>query len=60
MKERVIFCMGYFMGYLGDRFGDDLKFLLLFFLDRLRNEIIRLVVVKVLTLVVVFSLRFDL
>ncbi|TRY93810.1 hypothetical protein DNTS_012179 [Danionella cerebrum] len=60
VKERATFCMGQILSHLGDQLGADLQPTLQIFLERLKNEITRLVVVKALTLVASSPLKIDL
>ncbi len=60
VKERAIFCMGHILSHFGDQLGGDLQPTLQIFLERLKNEITRLVAVKTLTLVASSPLKIDL
>uniref|UniRef100_A0A672QHV5 Cullin-associated NEDD8-dissociated protein 1-like n=1 Tax=Sinocyclocheilus grahami TaxID=75366 RepID=A0A672QHV5_SINGR len=60
VKERAIFCMGHILSHFGDQLGGDLQPTLQIFLERLKNEITRLVTVKTLTLVASSPLKIDL
>lgn len=60
VKERAIFCMGHILSHLGDQLGADLQPTLQIFLERLKNEITRLIAVKTLTLVASSPLKIDL
>ncbi|XP_051551016.1 cullin-associated NEDD8-dissociated protein 1-like [Myxocyprinus asiaticus] len=60
VKERAIFCMGHILSHLGDQLGDDLQPTLQIFLERLKNEITRLIAVKTLTLIASSPLKIDL
>ncbi|KAK7137279.1 hypothetical protein R3I93_017381 [Phoxinus phoxinus] len=60
VKERAIFCMGQILSHLGDQLGADLQPTLQIFLERLKNEITRLIAVKTLTLVASSPLKIDL
>uniref|UniRef100_A0A673GB93 Cullin-associated NEDD8-dissociated protein 1-like n=1 Tax=Sinocyclocheilus rhinocerous TaxID=307959 RepID=A0A673GB93_9TELE len=60
VKERAIFCMGHILSHFGDQLGADLQPTLQIFLERLKNEITRLVAVKTLTLVASSPLKIDL
>uniref|UniRef100_A0A8C1RUR3 Cullin-associated and neddylation-dissociated 2 (putative) n=1 Tax=Cyprinus carpio TaxID=7962 RepID=A0A8C1RUR3_CYPCA len=60
VKERAIFCMGHILSHFGDQLGADLQPTLQIFLERLKNEITRLVAVKTLSLVASSPLKIDL
>lgn len=60
VKERAIFSMGHILSHFGDQLGADLQPTLQIFLERLKNEITRLVAVKTLTLVASSPLKIDL
>ncbi|ROI83697.1 Cullin-associated NEDD8-dissociated protein 1 [Anabarilius grahami] len=60
VKERAIYCMGHILSHLGDQLGADLQPTLQIFLERLKNEITRLIAVKTLTLVASSPLKIDL
>ncbi|XP_056615048.1 cullin-associated NEDD8-dissociated protein 2 [Triplophysa dalaica] len=60
VKERAIFCMGHILSHLGDQLGADLQPTLQIFLERLKNEITRLIAIKTLTLVASSPLKIDL
>lgn len=60
VKERAIYCMGHILSHLGDQLGSDLQPTLQIFLERLKNEITRLIAVKTLTLVASSPRKIDL
>ncbi|KAL2090831.1 hypothetical protein ACEWY4_013094 [Coilia grayii] len=60
VKERAISSMGYIVSHLGDQLGGDLQPTLQIFLERLKNEITRLMAVKTITLVAASPLKIDL
>nr|XP_006631060.1 PREDICTED: cullin-associated NEDD8-dissociated protein 2 [Lepisosteus oculatus] len=60
VKERAISCMGQLVCNLGDQLEDDLQPTLQIFLERLKNEITRLTVVKMLTIIAASPLKINL
>jgi len=60
VKERSISCMGQIIAHLGDSIQPELSSCLPIFLDRLKNEILRLTAVKALTSIASSPLRIDL
>ncbi|XP_068108853.1 cullin-associated NEDD8-dissociated protein 1-like [Hyperolius riggenbachi] len=60
VKERALSCMGHLISHLGDQLGNDLQPTLQLILERLRNEITRLIAVKVFTLIAGSPLKIDL
>nr|XP_055072782.1 cullin-associated NEDD8-dissociated protein 2 [Misgurnus anguillicaudatus] len=60
VKEKAIFCMGHILSHLGDQLGADLQPTLQIFLERIKNEITRLIAVRTLTLIASSPLKIDL
>ncbi|XP_058488198.1 cullin-associated NEDD8-dissociated protein 2 [Solea solea] len=59
VKERAISCMGHMVCHLGDHLGAELPGVLAIFLERLKNEITRLMAVRTLTLVAASPIKVD-
>jgi len=60
VKERAISCMGQIIAHLGDSLQAELPNCLPMFLDRLKNEILRLTAVKAITSIASSPLKIDL
>jgi len=60
VKERAISCMGQIIAHLGDSLQTELPSCLPMFLDRLKNEILRLTTVKAMTSISNSPLKIDL
>ena len=60
VKERAISCMGQIIAHLGDSLQAELPSCLPMFLDRLKNEILRLTTVKAMTSISNSPLKIDL
>jgi len=60
VKERAISCMGQIIAHLGDSIQPELASCLPIFLERLKNEILRLTAVKALTSIASSPLKIDL
>ena len=60
VKERAISCMGQILAHLGDHLKSEMPNCLPIFLDRLKNEITRLTVVKALIAIAKSELKIEL
>ncbi|XP_029357989.1 cullin-associated NEDD8-dissociated protein 2 [Echeneis naucrates] len=60
VKERAISCMGHMVCHLGDHLGAELQAVLAIFLERLKNEITRLMAVRTITLIAASPIKINL